>query len=300
VARPNTIHLFEFRGIEVSLHLSWLVVAAIEIGTRADAYPSWTLNVLEYLGLFLSVLLHEFGHSLACRQVGGRASEIVLWPLGGVALVDPPRRPLAVFWSVIAGPLVNVVLAPLFWFLGDMLDGAGAAGPGELCFMLARINVGLLVFNLLPIYPLDGGKALQAVLWPLVGQWRALSTVGFLGLLGAGLFLAVALLARSFWIGILALFVGSQAWSGFRIGRGMARLGALPRRPEARCPHCGGGMPVGRLWRCQHEHLFDAGESGGSCPECGDVLTGWRCLDCEVPVRREDWLRGRGQHSDHP
>ena len=66
------------------------------------------LNVLEYLALFGIVLLHEFGHALACRQVGGTADRIMLWPLGGVAYVNPPSRPGATLWSLAAGPLVNV------------------------------------------------------------------------------------------------------------------------------------------------------------------------------------------------
>ena len=92
------------------LHWSWFLVAVYEIQGRAGRYSSITWNVLEYLALFLIVLLHEFGHSLACRQVGGRANQIVLWPLGGVAYVDPPPRPGATLWSIAAGPLVNVVL----------------------------------------------------------------------------------------------------------------------------------------------------------------------------------------------
>ncbi len=72
------------------LHWSWFVVAVFEINSRNTRYSSLTWNVLEYLALFLIVMFHEFGHSLACRQVGGAANQIVLWPLGGVAYVDPP------------------------------------------------------------------------------------------------------------------------------------------------------------------------------------------------------------------
>ncbi len=291
MARPNTIHLFSFSGIEVRLHLSWLVVAVFEVGTRADAYSSFALNVLEYLGLFGSVLLHEFGHSLACRSVGGRAEEIVLWPLGGVALVDPPHRPGAIFWSVIAGPLVNVVLAPLLWGASVLLAGAGQEGLGDLALMLAKINLGLLVFNMLPIYPLDGGKALHAMLWPLFGQWRALKWVAALGMVGAVGFVGLAWGMRSFLTGIMALFVGSQAWNGYRAGRAMAALGATPRRPGTACPECGGGMPIGTFWECAQGHGFDAGETEGACPACASVVGGWRCIDCQTASRREAWFR---------
>src|SRR6266581_3519599 len=112
---PNTsgtIRLFQIAGITVFLHWSWFLVALYEIQQKGR-YSSLTWDILEYLVLFAIVTLHEFGHALACKQVGGRADRIVLWPLGGVAYVDPPPRPGATLWSIAAGPLVNVVLFPL-------------------------------------------------------------------------------------------------------------------------------------------------------------------------------------------
>src|SRR6185312_3994888 len=114
----GSVRLFRASGIEVFLHWSWFVVAVYEINQQSGGrYSSIQWNILEYLVLFLIVLLHEFGHALACRQVG-RANRIVLWPLGGVAYVDPPPRPGATLWSIAAGPLVNVVLLPVIVGLG--------------------------------------------------------------------------------------------------------------------------------------------------------------------------------------
>jgi Zn-dependent protease len=78
-------------------------VAVYEINGRTGDYSSIAWNVMEYLALFLIVMLHEFGHALACRQVGGTANRIVLWPLGGVAYVNPPQRPGATLWSIARG-----------------------------------------------------------------------------------------------------------------------------------------------------------------------------------------------------
>src|SRR5215831_11568256 len=125
--RGNAIRLFQFAGVDVSLHWSWFLVAAYEIGNRANAYSSLTWNVLEYIALFLIVLLHEYGHALACRQVGGVANQIVLWPLGGVAYVSPPPRPGATLWSIVAGPLVNLVLVPVLLMVGLASRAAGLA-----------------------------------------------------------------------------------------------------------------------------------------------------------------------------
>src|SRR5512135_1129000 len=111
--RQGSFHLFRFAGVDLYLHWSWFLVAFYGISTRAHRYSSLVWPVLEYLALFVIVLLHEYGHALACRQVGGQANQIVLWPLGGVAYVAPPPRPGAMLWSIAAGPLVNVLLTPV-------------------------------------------------------------------------------------------------------------------------------------------------------------------------------------------
>ena len=171
--RQGSIRLFRFDGIDVFLHWSWFLVAAFEISNGSRRYSSLTWNVLEYLALFLIVMLHEFGHALACRQVGGTANQIVLWPLGGVAYVNPPQRPGATLWSIAAGPLVNVVLLPVLFALVTLSRWLGWAEAMPDVYALLRavwlINVGLLIFNMLPIYPLDGGQILRSLLWFVTG-----------------------------------------------------------------------------------------------------------------------------------
>src|SRR5271167_3240258 len=150
--RQGSIRLFRFDGIDVFLHWSWFLVAAFEISNRTGRYSSLTWNVLEYLALFLIVMLHEFGHALACRQVGGTANQIVLWPLGGVAYVNPPPRPGATLWSITAGPLVNVVMVPVLSALGILSRSLGWAQTQpdvRLLHSIWIINWGLLLFNLL-------------------------------------------------------------------------------------------------------------------------------------------------------
>jgi Zn-dependent protease len=160
-------------------------VAAFEISARGRHYPSIAWNVAEYLALFLIVTLHEFGHALACRQVGGSANKIVLWPLGGVAYVDPPPRPAATLWSIAAGPLVNVVLLGVSyglivwaWHSGWRLTAPHAC---RLLRAILFMNLGLLIFNLLPIYPLDGGQILRSLLWFVTGRARSLKAVTIMG-----------------------------------------------------------------------------------------------------------------------
>src|SRR5580692_11184542 len=141
----GSIHLFRLAGIDVFLNWSWFLVAAYEISTRKGTYSSIGWNVLEYLALFLIVLTHEFGHAMACRQVGGTANQIMLWPFGGVAYVDPPQRPGATLWSIAAGPLVNVALAPIL--LGAAFAGRAAGlhstmpDLSHFLWMVAYINL---------------------------------------------------------------------------------------------------------------------------------------------------------------
>ncbi len=225
----GSLPLFRVAGIQVYLHWTWLVVAYVAIVNRVNRYQSMTWNVVEYLALFGIVLLHEFGHALACRQVGGQANRIMLWPLGGVAFVQPPPRPGALLWSIAAGPLVNLILVPCTFtaYLFARRAGLWIEYPDFAHFLLsiAAINLGLLIFNMLPIYPLDGGQILQALLWFVVGQGRSLMVSGIIGLAGAAGVIVLALVRlQDKWLAFIAVFVAWQAWRGFRLG---ARLQGL-------------------------------------------------------------------------
>ena len=225
----GSFRLLRVWGISLYLHWTWFILLAIEFFNRG-MYQDKLWNVLELLVVFAIVTLHEFGHALACRSVGGQANTIVLWPLGGVAFVQPPRRPGAVLWSIVAGPLVNVVLFPILFVLLLTTVSWRADTPWTnaeyFVFMIFWINTVLLCFNLLPIYPLDGGQILQSLLWFFIGQARSLRIVAVIGMVAGGLgFLGgVFLFTRSqnFWPAILALFVISRAWHGYKVARQLA------------------------------------------------------------------------------
>ncbi len=281
----GSIRLFRLAGIELFLHWSWFLVAYYDIQLRRDHYASVMWNVLEYLALFAIVLLHEFGHSLACRQVGGRADRIVLWPLGGVAYVDPPQRPGAILWSIAAGPLVNVVLAPTFFLLVLWMNASGLAEQTPNLFRLLRtivvINVGLLVFNLLPIYPLDGGQILRSLLWFAFGRAWSLIAATVIGLIGVvGLFV-LALWERSVWLGILAAFILLNCSNGLRHALHLVRVTRLPRHAAFSCPACRTAPPAGAVWTCGHCRTpFDMFEHQAVCPHCGAAYPAIPCPDC--------------------
>ncbi len=120
----------------------------------------------------------------------------MLWPLGGVAYVNPPQRPGATLWSIAAGPLVNVCLAAavgeLAWTAAQ-LARIGTYSMPDVYHLIVRdslINIVLLVFNILPIYPLDGGQILRSLLWFPLGRARSLMIASFLGFFGVAGFIA--------------------------------------------------------------------------------------------------------------
>lgn len=292
--RQGSIHLFRFAGIDVFLHWSWFLVAAYEIQLRKGSYSSITWNVLEYLALFLIVMLHEFGHSLACRQVGGRADRIVLWPLGGVAYVDPPPRPGATLWSIAAGPLVNVVLLPILGYAAVLghLQLWTETGPNFYQFLpsIFWINFGLLVFNILPIYPLDGGQILRSLLWFVLGRARSLMVATILGLIGIAGFIGLALWRGSVWYGALAFFMLMNCWGGLQHARALLRFAKLPRREGFSCPSCKTSPPLGEYWKCGHcGQPFDTFQTRSVCPHCGTQFALTRCLDCGQQHPINEW-----------
>ena len=227
-SNAGSFRLFRLFGIDVWLHWSWFVVAYLQFQVGSDQYSNAFWHIATYVSLFSIVLLHEFGHSLACKSVGGHADRIVLWPLGGVAFVRPPARPGAVLWSIAAGPLVNVVLVPVTFVLLLLLVGLDLDSDPEArsdvetyAMAVTSINVVLLVFNMLPVYPLDGGQILRAVLWFFVGQAASLRVAAFIGMVAAAVGGGFALWAQSTWTVILACFIGWQSYQGFQMARVM-------------------------------------------------------------------------------
>jgi Zn-dependent protease len=215
----GSIRLFRFKGIDVYLHWSWFLIAFYEVQVWRGMFSSPAWAFLLCVGVFGLVTLHEFGHAFACRQVGGRADRIILWPLGGIAFVSPPPRAGAMLWSIAAGPLVNLLLLPILSF-------AVVAGKTELLSRnpnvyhvlegIWEMNGVVLFFNLLPIYPLDGGQMLRSLLWFRFGPVRSLFIASGVGFIGAILLGLLAFLAQYWWLGVMAFFLLSQAAVGWR------------------------------------------------------------------------------------
>lgn len=305
----GSIRLFRVAGINVLLHWSWLLVAAWQV-SRGRAYSSLLWNVAEYVALFGIVLLHEFGHAFASRQVGGESKEILLWPFGGIAFVRVPPRPGAELWSIAAGPLVNVALWPamgLFFYLTSAYAWPRMLWDWEFFLqvlpdlsdrqrfigIIYYINLLLLFFNVLPIYPLDGGQIFRSLLWFLVGRARSLQIAVIVGFAGVGWLLVSAYQNRSLFRGLMALFLAQQCYRGWLHAKALQAFAKMPRHRGIVCPTCKEVPPGGPLWACAScGNRFDPFSTRGICPHCAVPQTNTPCPNCGTAHPLAAWEKG--------
>ena len=231
------VKLFRTGGISVRIHVVFIIFIVIAL-LRSLATPAagedqpvnLSITAIAMASLFILVLVHEFGHCLACRWVGGVADEILMWPLGGLAYCQPPNQWKAHLITAIGGPAVNVVIcivtgATLWIATGDLLgvalpnpiDPAAGLGAYSVQTSIARITLYLinvtsfmlLLFNLLPILPLDGGRIVQAALWSRMGYSRSMRYAVRTGFVGAVLLVIFGAVMSNWWIVAIAIFGGA-------------------------------------------------------------------------------------------
>jgi len=143
------------------------------------------------------------------------------------------------------------------------------------------INIGLLIFNLLPIYPLDGGQIVRSLLWFVIGRARSLmvtSIIGFAGVIGL---IGLAVLIRDWVLGAVSAFILLSCWGGLMQARLLARVAAMPRRQGFACPACRQPPVLGAFWRCgKCLKFFDTFETQTVCPHCGTAFEETQCFEC--------------------
>lgn len=223
--------LGRFLGIDVFVHFTFLILLVV-IGI-AHWLPERSLatalsGMLFFALLFLCVLLHEYGHALMARRFGVGTRDITLLPIGGVARLERiPEKPVQELWVALAGPAVNVVIALLLtaWLTlqnaWEPLSTLGIA-DGSLVERLLALNMGLVIFNMLPAFPMDGGRVLRAVLAMRMDHARATNIAATIGKTMAVLFAIYGLFASPMLI-LIAYFV----WSGASQEASMAQVKAV-------------------------------------------------------------------------
>jgi len=190
VGQAWQIRLFSLAGFEVKLDLSWLLLALLISWSLAGGmfpveYPglstatyAW-MGVAVAIGVFFSIVFHEFSHSIVARRFGMSIRGITLFVFGGVAEMEQePPHPQAEFLMAIAGPISSFVLACVFWTIESLATASGWPTPVVgISYTLALINLTVAVFNLAPAFPLDGGRVLRALLWYRKGDLQAATAI---------------------------------------------------------------------------------------------------------------------------
>jgi Zn-dependent protease len=225
----QTISLGRMLGIPIALDYSWFLVFALLTWTLAVGYypvefPNWPTAEFWIVGavtsilLFASVLLHELGHSLVALRYKIPVRSITLYIFGGVSQIDAePPTAAAEFWIAIAGPAVSFALAILFWLLQPVLSGL--APLLALARYLAYMNGLLGLFNLIPGFPLDGGRVFRAIAWGITHSLRRATVIaGNLGRFIGFLFILFGVwqvlggnFINGLWIAFIGWFMDSAA-----------------------------------------------------------------------------------------
>jgi Zn-dependent protease len=309
----RSFNVGRIRGIDIKVHPTFALVFAWVLfqwggvgGLEAILFGFVLMGLV-----FGCVVLHELGHAVMAQHFGVRVFDITLLPIGGVARVEMvPARPAAEVQIALAGPAVNVAIAvallPPLLLLGvvrgfdvfaDYLEAPTILAPGGLLLYLVLTNVLLVVFNLLPAFPMDGGRLLRAGLAHYLGRERATRIA-----VAVGQALALALAVLGLWAGdyglpLIALFIVVAAWAegrAVRVESAMRRLrvgqfalwdhgGISPWQPLTVALTGGprdlvvteGGRVVGMLWR---HHLLTGLNGGAGDRRVADVM------DSDVPT----------------
>jgi stage IV sporulation protein FB len=227
----GSVSIGRWFNIDVRIHSSLIILIVLKMlfsgGGSFGAYNAVVSSAI----LFAVILLHEFGHCIAARWVGGHADQIVLWPLGGLAFVHTPQRPWPSFVGTVGGPLVNLIICAItggflwawsgfhyFPSLNPLLPYAvdeqlhqtrdfmvfwNSTATYYTVWVFATSWM-LFVFNLLPIFPMDGGRMFQEALWPITGYRKSMSIACSVGLVGSILMAMYGMAARN----LLLVFLG--------------------------------------------------------------------------------------------
>jgi len=216
----HTIPIGKIFGISIDLDYSWFLLLGLLTWILAVSYyPSefrywssgeyWLMGFLTAILLFVSVLIHELGHSLVAKHLGLFVPRITLFVFGGVSEIsaEPPSA-TAEFWIAVVGPLVSFALAAFFWEIEPLV--ATSQPPFALVKYLAYLNFILGLFNLIPGFPLDGGRVFRAIVWRITGQYRRATAIAAL----VGRFIGFLLIFMGVWQVLTGALVGGL-WLAF-------------------------------------------------------------------------------------
>ena len=219
---PGSIRLGKIAGIEITINYTWIIIVVLITWSLATAfmaiYPGWgtvTYWIVGFIAailLFVSVLLHELAHSLVARSQGLPVRSITLFIFGGVSNIErEPQSAGVEFWMAIVGPITSIVIGVIAFLL--YLPLARTNSPLEAILnYLAIANILLGIFNLIPGFPLDGGRVLRSIIWKITGNLRRATRIAsVIGEIVAVIFILIGVwvfFAGNFFSGIWLGFIG--------------------------------------------------------------------------------------------
>ena len=301
----HNIPLGRILGIPIGLDYSWFVIFALLTWMLADNYyPAefkdwppllyWFTGAMTAIMLFVSVLLHELGHSVVALRYKVPVLGITLFLFGGVAQIgaDPPSA-IAEFLIASAGPLVSLILAVFFYAVQPLV--AGIEPLLGLAKYLAYINLALVLFNLIPGYPLDGGRVFRAIVWAITGNMRRATLIAAnVGRLFAFLFIFIGIwqmisgnFTGGLWIAFIGWFLDNAASA--QVQQVMVHgLLAGQKVSQAMSTHCATVPADLTLQKLVDEHILSSGQRCFLVNR-GDSTVGLMTLHRIKEVPRPDW-----------
>jgi Zn-dependent protease len=280
-SRTDHVQVARVMGIPVFLHFSWLIIFGLIVWTLSTGYfpaqspdlPAssyWAKGLVASVLFFVSILLHELGHAVVALRHGLRTRSITLFIFGGVAeLEKDPKDGRAEFWMAAAGPLVSLTLAVLFYTCATLsFVGPSAAAVAK---YLALINLILALFNLVPAFPMDGGRLLRGALWGAMGKARATRIAS-----GAGTFFAFFLIFAGVWYILIGWFIKDASAASYQQVRLDEALRGLTVR-DAMVEALVTVPSSGSVAEAAREHFMRTGY-GGYPVTRGEAVVGLLCL----------------------
>jgi Zn-dependent protease/CBS domain-containing protein len=302
-SRADHIQIARVIGIPIYLHFSWLIIFGLIVWTLSTGYfpakypdlPAssyWAKGLVASLLFFVSILLHELGHAVVARLQGLRTRSITLFIFGGVAQLEKdPKDGRAEFWMAAAGPAVSLALAGVFYACATLpFVGPSSAAVAR---YLALINLILAVFNLVPAFPMDGGRLLRGALWGPLGKARATRIASTAGTFFAFLliFIGVFNLIRGdalggLWYILIGWFIKDASAASYHQVRLDEALRGITVR-DAMVEAVETVPSSGSVAEAAREHFMRTGY-GGYPVARGDAVVGLLCLKDVLRLSAED------------
>jgi Zn-dependent protease/CBS domain-containing protein len=310
----GSLKLFRIAGIDIGIHFSWIFIFVFFAWTLAASYfptlyPNWSstaywiIGIITSLLLFVSVLIHEIAHSLVARARGLPVNSITLFILGGVSnLEEEPKAPMIEFSMAVVGPLTSLLLALIFWLIVRFTGAPTSTSPADLTTytlatigFLAYINLVLGIFNLLPGFPMDGGRVLRSIIWGATKNLtRATDIAGIIGqvfgwaLIALGVYyVIIGAIFSGIWAAFIGWFLMSAADSSRKEVKLRERLGNVKVRELMNMnvptisPDTSVQDMVSGIFRRQHDRAVPVCQAG--------QLTGIATIDDIRKVPQDRW-----------